>query len=87
MKKNDKSSSITTTTMTGGGENEDVDDESGVVCQQAAERTCAHCGKHGDTQTIRLCTGCKAIRYCSRDCQKGDWSRHNAACKKAKHSK
>ena len=47
---------------------------------------CAYCGKRGDTLTIRLCTGCKAIRYCSRGCQKGDWSRHKAACKKSKRS-
>ena len=47
---------------------------------------CAYCGKRGDTQTIRRCTGCKAIRYCSRDCQKGHWSHHKAACKKTRRS-
>ena len=47
---------------------------------------CAHCGTRGVAESIRRCTGCHVTRYCSRDCQKGHWSRHKAACKKAKRS-
>ena len=41
------------------------------------------CGKQGDASAIRLCSPCKTIRYCSRDCQSRDWPRHKAACKAA----
>jgi hypothetical protein len=35
-----------------------------------------------DKQTSTLCAGCKSIRYCSDLCQKQDWKRHKAECKK-----
>jgi len=30
----------------------------------------------------RLCNGCKGVRYCSKQCQKGDWPRHKLVCHK-----
>ncbi len=38
---------------------------------------CHVCGKKG----AKKCTGCKAIAYCSTECQKKDWSKHKTFCK------
>ncbi|KZV64140.1 hypothetical protein PENSPDRAFT_656793 [Peniophora sp. CONT] len=31
---------------------------------------------------LRKCAGCGEVQYCSRGCQKMDWSRHKARCKR-----
>ncbi|PSC74567.1 hypothetical protein C2E20_2448 [Micractinium conductrix] len=45
-------------------------------------RCCAACGAGGAGGAApRACSGCHAVRYCSRDCQLADWSaRHAAEC-------
>ena len=41
--------------------------------------TCAYCGANDGR--YKKCTGCKAVSYCSRNCQKNDWkSRHKKSC-------
>ena len=44
---------------------------------------CANCGK-GEEESISLkaCTGCKMVKYCSRDCQKAHRSQHKKECRK-----
>ncbi|KAJ3232581.1 Deformed epidermal autoregulatory factor 1 [Chytriomyces hyalinus] len=42
------------------------------------EGTCAHCGN----QVQSVCTGCETVSYCNAVCQKGDWPRHKAICKR-----
>lgn len=32
--------------------------------------------------TAKRCSGCKAIRYCCRDCQVGAWPEHKRVCKR-----
>ncbi|XP_076454442.1 uncharacterized protein LOC143289327 [Babylonia areolata] len=44
-----------------------------------AER-CAQCGKQGDSSSIKRCSRCKAVRYCSTTCQSRDWPRHRVTC-------
>ena len=34
------------------------------------------CGKPG----LSKCSGCRNIRYCSRECQKSDWRNHKQSC-------
>ena len=43
---------------------------------------CANCGK-GEEESISLksCTACKMVKYCSRDCQKAHRSQHKKECK------
>lgn len=42
------------------------------------ERTCAKCQKTG--VNLSRCSRCKDTFYCSRDCQKEDWSSHKVKC-------
>jgi len=41
-------------------------------------QACAMCGQH----TKSVCGRCHQIRYCSRECQKKDWSGHSRICQK-----
>jgi hypothetical protein len=46
---------------------------------------CAVChrkpGDPGVPATLKLCGGCKAVRYCSSECQKKDWKMgHKSLC-------
>jgi hypothetical protein len=47
---------------------------------------CDHCGPKDGTQTLKLCSGCKAVRYCvsseegRRSCQKEAWGDHKLQC-------
>ena len=40
--------------------------------------TCAACGKTSDT--VKKCSRCKKVSYCSRSCQQADWSKHKTSC-------
>ena len=42
------------------------------------ERSCAVCGK--GMATPKVCAKCKAIAYCSRECQKSHWKAHKRSC-------
>jgi hypothetical protein len=46
---------------------------------------CEHCGTEGVSgSNIKLmrCSGCYKAWYCSPDCQKSNWPKHKAACRK-----
>jgi len=44
-----------------------------VVEQGALDRVCSYCLIEKDLSTLKKCTGCKIVRYCSTTCQKADW--------------
>ena len=41
--------------------------------------TCAYCGKTSDT--VKKCSRCKKVSYCSKSCQQADWSKHKTGCR------
>ena len=44
---------------------------------------CANCGKGEESSgELKLCTACKMVKYCSRDCQKAHRSQHKKECRK-----
>ncbi|KAG2491740.1 hypothetical protein HYH03_009903 [Edaphochlamys debaryana] len=48
-------------------------------------KRCAVCGKSASSPGVRKlhkCGGCKAVRYCSRECQAADWPEHQSQCKR-----
>ncbi|XP_018021838.1 uncharacterized protein LOC108678019 [Hyalella azteca] len=45
--------------------------------------SCAVCSKNASTK----CTGCRKVFYCSRDCQRNNWSAHKDACRPYKVGK
>lgn len=43
---------------------------------------CATCGIcEGGVVKLSICSKCKAVRYCSVQCQKADWTTHKSTCK------
>lgn len=47
---------------------------------QTSLHQCAKCAQ--SPASLLFCGRCKAVRYCSRECQKQDWSRHKQNCHK-----
>jgi hypothetical protein len=47
------------------------------------EEVCASCGITArDDVTLKICTACKLVKYCSVDCQKNHRPHHKRGCKK-----
>ncbi|VDC08040.1 unnamed protein product [Peniophora sp. CBMAI 1063] len=46
------------------------------------KRACVSCGSQdSEDASLKVCTGCKRMWYCSGACQKSDWKRHKPFCK------
>ena len=65
---------------------DDTADLATSTSKTTAEPTCGGCGGCGSEtgkggKPLSKCTGCKVQKYCSKQCQKQDWSNHKAACK------
>ncbi|KAG8216323.1 hypothetical protein J3R82DRAFT_6393 [Butyriboletus roseoflavus] len=41
--------------------------------------TCARCHRQDE---LKCCSGCRAAKYCSKECQMSDWTTHKAVCRK-----
>jgi hypothetical protein len=54
--------------------------------QEAPERqSCAHCSARAvHVAQFKRCAACKAVVFCSKDCQLANWPAHKAACKAAR---
>ena len=53
-------------------------DKIAKLIEEKLPEKCAWCSK----ATKQSCSGCHAVNYCSRECQKSDWpKRHNVLCK------
>mmetsp|Transcript_15832 Transcript_15832/g.17104 ORF Transcript_15832/g.17104 Transcript_15832/m.17104 type:complete len:255 (-) Transcript_15832:192-956(-) len=51
---------------------------------QKMDRTgiCHGCLDEVPKNTLKLCTGCNMVKYCSRECQVNGWPEHREACKR-----
>mmetsp|Transcript_22344 Transcript_22344/g.31572 ORF Transcript_22344/g.31572 Transcript_22344/m.31572 type:complete len:279 (+) Transcript_22344:30-866(+) len=45
------------------------------------EWCCQHCGKR--ERKMNACSACHVVHYCSKECQKTDWTSHKPLCKEA----
>ena len=45
-----------------------------------AGNECHTCGKIIPDGTVKVCSRCKMVKYCSRDCQVDDWKTHKPYC-------
>jgi hypothetical protein len=51
--------------------------------ERTSLKRCGYCAKADviDGDTLKKCSTCKAVRYCSRECQAVDWPNHKKVCK------
>jgi hypothetical protein len=66
----------------------DAGSEGNVVLGEWSDIIHEGCGKCGVTSlTLRACARCRAVRYCSKACQKTAWPKHKSLCKHFQESK
>lgn len=46
------------------------------LAKPVSESTCGNCG----TRSTRVCARCRAVHYCSRECQRASWRTHAQSC-------
>lgn len=58
-----------------------AEEDASIVVIDAVHRDshCSHCCQPANQ--LKQCSACHQIKYCSRKCQKTDWSTHKAECK------
>ena len=49
-----------------------------LMLRLLARWRCATCNEH--LRKVRVCERCRLVAYCGRECQRGDWAQHKAAC-------
>ncbi|KAL1951960.1 hypothetical protein VTO73DRAFT_1109 [Trametes versicolor] len=42
---------------------------------------CANCRELKDREVIKMCSGCRVMGYCSKECQRADWKTHKPVCR------
>ena len=50
------------------------------VARKAMSHACRFCGKTEGDIPFKQCSGCKAVRYCSKACQADHWKEHTTLC-------
>jgi hypothetical protein len=60
------------------GADQEESTHSHVSCHEKAQ--CANCYEIQCVHVIKRCGKCKQVRYCSRECQEQDWSKHKTWC-------
>ena len=55
-----------------------------VAQPTAVLNKCHHCGMADAETSLSICSGCRLICFCSRECQTKSWPDHRTKCKAAK---
>ena len=50
------------------------------VAKEVKSHGCKFCAKKEGVTPFKQCSGCKAVRYCSRECQQKCWRDHRILC-------
>ena len=50
------------------------------VATEAKSHACKSCAKMEGVTPFKQCSGCKTVRYCSRECQQKHWKNHRILC-------
>jgi hypothetical protein len=62
------------------GTSKQLGSPSPVPTADSTTRQCAACG--GRPEVLLKCTGCRGVKYCSRECQRAHWKLHRVQCKR-----
>ncbi|TFK80083.1 hypothetical protein K466DRAFT_592048 [Polyporus arcularius HHB13444] len=54
--------------------------------KQTNMRQCAYCEEPKELKNLSLCSRCKLVYYCGKDCQRMAWPSHKFSCRKASES-
>jgi len=76
--KNIKTDSETNNSSTDSKASNDKDKDKDKDKNKTGGKVCAKCGTQG--VKLLICGSCKAVHYCSRDCQSAHWVRHRSSC-------
>ena len=61
---------------------ETVEEGHSAVDHHLSHLTCnGCCNSVAESSQIFQCSGCRSVRYCDRQCQKGHWAKHKVLCK------
>ena len=55
---------------------------------EGVSKKCISCDgpKCDQTNPTNICSGCRSVYYCSRECQRSDWAKHKIQCKLVKNA-
>lgn len=47
---------------------------------ETVAKACSYCARNRELLATKLCSRCRAVRYCSVDCQRAHWPFHKGLC-------
>ena len=60
------------------------EEEGEILKIEAKKNKNSQCSSCNMAETKKICSRCKAVYYCNKECQSKDWSNHKLLCKPVK---